>query len=683
MLGPFVTDSASSHHTMALVHASHNLGLVVLSLLVVFISSCAAFYMAHTNRQAAALSHRRVSLLCASMVLGLGIWAMHFIGMLAMRLPTAVHYDPLGTGLSIIPGMVAAWLALWSLQSVNPSNTRILVSATMAALGIGAMHYSGIAAMRLDGRMLFDLPLSVLSLLAGLMCSVVAFVCQRIIYSYGVDRLHWSWRLLPPLLMSLAIASMHYISMLALRVAVQAPQQPGAQAQMEHSESLPLLIAAMSFVVFLILGLANALLRYRDLWQAVAVRDARLNAMIDTAEDGFITIDAKGHIQDFNPAAERIFGYSKDEIAGRNVSTLMPSPLSEQHDGHLERHVGQPNRAISINGREVLGKRKDGRHVPLQLAIGKALTPDGTIFVGYLQDISERKRTDAQLRIAASVFHHVREGVAIVDANHNISDVNPAFLRLMEKTRESCVGRSLESLYEDTDIPPDMSKLWQVVATQQYWQSEIMFTRSNGSVWMQRLSISPVLSELQRPQHFIAVVSDVSERPGLEGTLPYADLHDSVTGLPGQKLFMDRLSSAVLTARRKATHVGIMVVKVLPAQGPATQPGNTDFTGALRVLAQLLQQQLRSTDTLARFGEDHLALLLPGFKEQQAFKALIQRLGHTLHEGSASYSKYGVQEILLGSGSTLQSSLTATELMETTLENMAPLWSNPNAQVHW
>jgi diguanylate cyclase (GGDEF)-like protein len=202
-------------------------------------------------------------------------------------------------------------------------------------------------------------------------------------------------------------------------------------------------------------------------------------------------------------------------------------------------------------------------------------------------------------------------------------------------------------------------------------------------VWMQRLSISPVLSELQRPQHFIAVVSDVSERPGLEGTLPYADLHDSVTGLPGQKLFMDRLSSAVLTARRKATHVGIMVVKVLPAQGPATQPGNTDFTGALRVLAQLLQQQLRSTDTLARFGEDHLALLLPGFKEQQAFKALIQRLGHTLHEGSASYSKYGVQEILLGSGSTLQSSLTATELMETTLENMAPLWSNPNAQVHW
>jgi PAS domain S-box-containing protein/diguanylate cyclase (GGDEF)-like protein len=685
VLGPFVTDSASSHNTIALAHASHNLGLVVLSLLVVFTSSCAAFYMAHTNRQAAALSHRRVSLLCASMVLGLGIWAMHFIGMLAMRLPTAVQYDHLGTGLSILPGMVAAWLALWSMQAVSPSNTRILICATMVALGIGAMHYSGIAAMQLDGRMLFDLPLSVLSLLAGLVCSVVAFVCHRSIYSYGVDRLHWAWRLLPPLLISLAIASMHYISMLALRVAVQAPESSSApeQLQMAYSQSLPLLIAAMSFVVFLILGLANALLRYRDLWKAVAVRDARLNAMIDTAEDGFITIDAKGHIQDFNPAAERIFGYSKDEIAGRNVSTLMPSPLSEQHDGHLERHIGQPSRPISVNGREVLGKRKDGRHVPLQLAIGKALTPDGTIFVGYLQDISERKRTDAQLRIAASVFHHVREGVAIVDANHNISDVNPAFLRLMEKTRESCVGRSLESLYEDADIPPDMSKLWQVVATQQYWQSEIMFTRSNGTVWMQRLSISPVLSDLQRPQHFIAVVSDVSERPSLEGMLPSAELHDSITGLPSQKLFMDRLSSGLLAARRKATHVGIMVVKVLPAQGPAMQLGNTDFTGALRLLAQLLQQQLRSTDTLARFGEDQLALLLPGIKEQQAFRALIQRLGHALHDADASYSKYGVQEILLGSGSTLQCSFVASELMEATLENMAPLWSNPNAQVHW
>lgn len=285
------------------------------------------------------------------------------------------------------------------------------------------------------------------------------------------------------------------------------------------------------------------------------------------------------------------------------------------------------------------------------------------------------------MRIAASVFHHVREGVAIVDANHNISDVNPAFLRLMEKTRESCVGTPLESLYEDADLPSDMTKLWQIVATQQYWQNEIMFTRSNGSVWMQRLSISPVLSELQRPQHFIAVVSDVSERPGVEAMLPYAELHDNATGLPSHKLFMDRLSNGLLGAKRKASHLGVVVVQVLPPEASTAPNGPTDFSSALSLLAQLLQQQLRSTDTLARIADDQLALVLPGIKEPQAFHALIQRLGHVLQQSQTSCCQLGVHDISLGASSTLQSPFNAGELIEASTANMAPLWSHSSPQV--
>lgn len=105
MLAPFVFDDASNPLMAHFVHAQHHAGLVLLSLAVAFISCCAAFYMGHMNRQASALIHRRASLLCASMVLGLGIWAMHFIGMLAMHLPIPVTYDSLLTALSIIPGM--------------------------------------------------------------------------------------------------------------------------------------------------------------------------------------------------------------------------------------------------------------------------------------------------------------------------------------------------------------------------------------------------------------------------------------------------------------------------------------------------------------------------------------------------------------------------------------------------
>lgn len=683
MLGPFVFDGMSDPSLTQFVHVNHNMGLVVLSLLVAFISCAAALYMAQTNLRATTPSHRRVALLCASMVLGLGIWAMHFIGMLAMNFPTLVSYDPVITAASILPGIAAAGLALHFLQHDKVHPTRILASGVLVGLGIAAMHYSGIAAMQVDGRVLFTLPLFILSAVSGVVLATLALAAQHWTERTRKVALAGYWRLLPATLMTMAIACMHYLSMQSLRLQLHEASSPTMAhfAPTPNNHKLSFAVAAMAGVVLLVFGLANALLRYRDLWREVATRDARLQAMIETVGEGFISIDAKGTVQDFNPAAERIFGYDKSEVIGRNISMLMPSPLAEQHDSHLERHVGKPDKAISINGREVLGKRKDGRHVPLLLAIGKAMTPAGTIFVGYLQDISERKRTDAQLRIAASVFHHVRGGVAIVDAHHNISDVNPAFLRLMELDKPQCIGKSLEQLYENADLPPDMNKLWKTVAMQQYWQSEIMFTRADGKVWLQRLSISPVLNELQRPHHFIAVISDVTERHGLEMLLPHAELHDSATGLPGRKLFMDRLGQSVLSGRRKSSHVGIALLQVLPQPAPSMQPNAPQVDMALRLLAQRLQQQLRSTDTLARTEPGQLALLLPGLKDAATFASLLQRLQHTLHICHAEYSKLGIQSLQLGTASTLLSGFHASELMEDALAALQPLETGSNTGV--
>lgn len=685
MFGLFVFDDSAELSMNSLVHTSHNTGLVLLSMAVAFISCCAAFYMGHTNRSTTAPSHRKIASLCASLVLGWGIWAMHFIGMLAMEVPTPVSYDVLGTIFSIFPGMLVAWWALTSLQAQRPSTARILRSGAWVGIGIAATHYSGIAAMQIEGRMLFHVPLFLASAVLGVSLAMLSFVAQRWVYQRRLQNLGWYMWLVPPAILTLAIASMHYVSMHALRLELD-----NANVQLlEHLSQigsipvLPWAVAAMSAVVLVILGLAHALLRYRDLWQALAARDARLNAMIDTADVGFISIDAHGLIQDFNPSAQRIFGYDNTEVMGRNVAMLMPSPLAEQHDGHLARHVGKPDKPITAQQREVLGVHKDGRHLPLHLSIGKAITPAGTLFVGYVQDLSLSKRREAQLRIAASVFHHMREGVAIVDANHNISDVNPAFLRLMERNKEECVGKSLEQLYENADLPPNISKLWQTVATQQYWQGEIMFTRKDRKVWIQRLSITPVLSELQRPHHFIAVISDVTERQGLEVLLAHADLHDSATGLPTRPLFMERLNGTLLTARRNSIQVGVVVVKALPLKGPSVHPSPSDLDGALRLLAQLLQQQLRSGDTLARTGKDELTLLLPGIKDAPAFATLVQRFWQSVKDAPEGYSKYGIHSLQLGQALTLPTHLTASELMDEALVTLQTWTTDHNPHRIW
>jgi ammonium transporter, Amt family len=129
-------------------------------------------------------------------------------------------------------------------------------------------------------------------------------------------------------------------------------------------------------------------------------RQWRLNSVVETVGDGVVMIDERGIVDEFNPAAERIFGYKADEVLGRSVNMLMPAPYSEEHDQYLKNFVdgGKP-RVIGI-GREVVGKRKDGTLFPLELSVGAGKYDGRYRFTGVVRDISERRKVEDALRIA-------------------------------------------------------------------------------------------------------------------------------------------------------------------------------------------------------------------------------------------------------------------------------------------
>lgn len=158
--------------------------------------------------------------------------------------------------------------------------------------------------------------------------------------------------------------------------------------------------------------------------RAQAASEARWRAIIESAVDGIIMIDRRGRIEFFNPAAERLFGYRSDDVIGHNVSMLMPSPYTEEHDHYLKRYLMTGERHIIGIGREVTGRRSDGTTFPLHLSVGELSLDGETKFTGIVRDLTDRVKLEKKLReesglvrvgeLAAVLAHEVKNPLAAV-----------------------------------------------------------------------------------------------------------------------------------------------------------------------------------------------------------------------------------------------------------------------------
>lgn len=173
------------------------------------------------------------------------------------------------------------------------------------------------------------------------------------------------------------------------------------------------LIKAALFVgVGLISGVAGMRMR-RNAREAtaalsnLAAREAHLRSILDTVPDAMIVIDEHGVIQSFSLAAERQFGWNRDEVTGRNVSLLMPEPYRTAHDSYLQRYMATGERRIIGIGRVVVGERKDGTTFPMELAVGEMISGDRRYFTGFVRDLSERQATERRLQDLQGELVHV------------------------------------------------------------------------------------------------------------------------------------------------------------------------------------------------------------------------------------------------------------------------------------
>jgi len=384
-----------------LPYGTYDSMLVVLSVCLAIFASTMALHATEQARVLTQSSLRSVTLLAGSLALGCGVWGMHFIGMLAYQLCTTVTYDSDLTTASVLPSVAASWVALKLLSNESVSNRERVIAGVLVGAGIGAMHYTGMAAMQMSASLRYDPWMFALSIVVAVGLAVLALWVRHGLAARLPRYDGWRLTLAAGVVMGMAISGMHYTGMAAARF-VGSPTQEFDVGTVNRIP-LALGITLVTVVASVLVGAAVGLARYRQLLARVQSKEARLRAITETSMDAIVVFDEQGLVHKYNGSAQRIFGVPANEMLGHSVTRIMVEPYKSMAIESFDRFLEEASHAMGVE-LESHCVHTDGRRIPVRLMMGRMVSLQERLYVAFITDISERQRMEIELRDREAQF---------------------------------------------------------------------------------------------------------------------------------------------------------------------------------------------------------------------------------------------------------------------------------------
>ncbi|TAN49735.1 MAG: bifunctional diguanylate cyclase/phosphodiesterase [Methylococcaceae bacterium] len=331
----------------------------------------------------------------------------------------------------------------------------------------------------------------------------------------------------------------------------------------------------------------------------------------------------------FSKRCKEILGYHKDEHLAWE-STVHPDDLPRTL-AELRTHLD--GKTDSYYNEHRAGSKKDGDWKWL-LTRGKVVERDAggkaLRMIGTQTDISERKRNEEALRLAALVFENSSEGMTITDADGTILAVNPAFSELTGYTQEEILGHNPRILRSGQQDAAFYQAMWRQLNETGHWAGEIWNRRKDGEIYAEWLSISTSFNPDGTVHRRVGLFSDITKRKKSEELIWRQANFDPLTDLPNRRMFRDRLEQAFKKAGRAELTVALMFIDLDHFKQVNDTLGHDMGDLLLKEATQRLNRCVRSTDTVARLGGDEFAVILCELDDEKIVERVARDILQTL-----------------------------------------------------
>lgn len=367
--------------------------------------------------------------------------------------------------------------------------------------------------------------------------------------------------------------------------------------------------------------------KVRERTRALRARTEQLYEAQRVARMGCWEWDLRSGRMEWSDEFYAILGLDKNSVAAsQEVFIQRVHPDDRGRVEQAMHNAVDPGNAVDIDFRLCSGD--DFQRVVQNRMVVEQRDEAGrpSYLLGTLQDITERKQVEEQLRLAASVFAHTGDGVMITDSNNRIIEVNEAFTGILGYSAEEVVGKDPSIFKSPRHRRSFYRSMWQSLQQDGQWQGEVWDKHRSGEIVPLWMTINAVHDERGSLRHYVALFRDITEVKRTEQTLWHIAHHDPLTGLPNRNLLHDRLRMAMSAAAREDRQVALLLIDLDGFKQVNDGLGHDAGDALLKQVALTLQECVRESDTVARYAGDEFIVIIKGSHEREDVAALAAKL---------------------------------------------------------